>query len=272
MRSHKFSEPELGFSLKRSAIALSACFAFAMSVASCGGGSDKPLDATSANCFDDSTLTLGTKAVVNYTVSGHANGTRTETSTVSAVDGQFNGTGGLLVRTVGTTGEEVQAIPGVIPFPFNILINDSIVLYEKLQATGVLALYGTFDQGRFSTITEAYAPPYVDARNNLAVGASATFIQLGTRTIATPIVGELTSKPINGRIQVTFQGVEVLNLSRGLTPACRYSVSVNDGPKSTEWLFRSVLVRREQPSTIPALAFAPEILELQSATINGAPL
>ena len=192
---------------------------------------------------------------------GPLTGAQHTESKTTFLNSTFNGASGLVETSILTTGTNFAS-------GFAIDVNSTGKVYYKPVSTGVLAFYGAslsaVSFGQTVTSTTTYTPPYVNGVANLAVGETGTFVSSGAVTSTGPGSG-----PFSNSQTVKFVGKESITVPAGTFNACRYETLGSGGAviNGTSWYYRSLVIKSSAPGN-----GGTQIIQLKSATINGAPI
>ncbi|MDR3015381.1 MAG: hypothetical protein LBV56_08085 [Delftia acidovorans] len=232
-------------------IFLSTSIAFIL--ASCGGGSDGPHEAVSAeSCFDIATYSPGNAIKQEYEDTRSSPSGRSLSISIASTNATFNGKSDLLAY------EEMRIPTEYLPMGFGGSLQTSYLspITEKEFTThGKESEFAAAQLKSFEKII--YTPAWTDKKFKLKQGESLKYSIAGNSTTFSLSNSTPMSKDINTEIEVVFEGKDAVAIGSRSVTACRFNYGTH-----RDWIYKGILIKMDDGT-------GKTILKTTELTRNG---
>ncbi|MCG8987312.1 hypothetical protein MI467_10740 [Delftia acidovorans] len=215
-------------------ILLSTNIAFIL--ASCGGGSDGPHEAVSAeSCFDITTYSPGSAIQQKYEDTRSSPPGRSLWISIASTNATFNGKSDLLAY------KEMRIPTEHLPMGFGSSLQTSYlspITEKELTTHGKESEFAGAQLKSFEKII--YTPAWIDKKFKLKQGESLKYSIAGnstTSSLSNPIP---VSKDINTEIEVVFEGKDAVAIGSRSVTACRFNYGTH-----RDWIYKGILIKMD---------------------------
>ncbi|WP_333904958.1 hypothetical protein [Delftia acidovorans] len=232
-------------------ILLSTNIAFIL--ASCGGGSDGPHEAVSAeSCFDIATYSPGSAIQQKYEDTRSSPPGRSLSISIASTNATFNGKSDLLAYE--ELGRSLEYLPmgsgnSTQTSYLGPITGTELTIYGKDSDFGALQLKS------FEKIV--YAPAWTDKKFKLKQGESLKYSAKGTSTTSSIMNPTPVSKDINIETDVLFEGKDAVAIGSRSVTACRFNYGTH-----RDWIYKGILIQMDDGT-------GKTILKTTELTRNG---